>query len=99
MALAAEMARADRNDVRLTTRRYFEYLDRYGTLAGRLCRSGVRAEVVFGENDEVGWDGSRAQRARVLPNNAPSPRAELWTHGDEPEARLGRPADRSGPRE
>jgi pimeloyl-ACP methyl ester carboxylesterase len=52
--LAAEMAGADRKDVRLTTRRYFEYLDKHGTLAGRLCRSGVSAEVAFGDADDVG---------------------------------------------
>jgi pimeloyl-ACP methyl ester carboxylesterase len=53
-ALASEMARSDRKDVRLTTRRYFEYLDRHGTLVGRLCRSGISAEVVFGDADDVG---------------------------------------------
>jgi pimeloyl-ACP methyl ester carboxylesterase len=52
--LAAEMASNDRAAVRLSLRRSYEYLYRHGTLAGRLCRSGVRAEVVFGENDEVG---------------------------------------------
>ena len=53
-ALAAEMASNDRSDIRINLRRWFEYLHRYGTLAGRLCRSGVRTEVVFGEDDEVG---------------------------------------------
>jgi pimeloyl-ACP methyl ester carboxylesterase len=53
-ALAAEMASNNRAAVRLTLRRSYQYLYRYGTIAGRLCRSGVPAEVVFGENDEVG---------------------------------------------
>jgi pimeloyl-ACP methyl ester carboxylesterase len=52
--LAAEMARNDRSDIRINLRRSYEYLYRHGTLAGRLCRSGVRAEVVFGADDEVG---------------------------------------------
>jgi pimeloyl-ACP methyl ester carboxylesterase len=52
--LAAEMASNDRPAIRLSLRRSYDYLYKHGTLAGRLCRSGVRAEVVFGENDEVG---------------------------------------------
>ena len=53
-ALAAEMASNDRADIRTNLRRSYSYLYRHGTLAGRLCRSGVQAEVVFGEDDEVG---------------------------------------------
>ena len=49
--LAAEMASNDRAAIRLTLRRSFEYLYRHGTIAGRLCRPGVRAEVVIGEKD------------------------------------------------
>ena len=52
--LAAEMASSNRSDIRINLRRSYEHLYRYGTLAGRLCRSGVRAEIVFGEDDEVG---------------------------------------------
>jgi pimeloyl-ACP methyl ester carboxylesterase len=52
--LAAEMASNDRAAVRLNLRRSYDYLYKHGTLAGRLSRSGVRAEVVFGEDDEVG---------------------------------------------
>jgi pimeloyl-ACP methyl ester carboxylesterase len=52
--LAAEMATNNRTDVRIHLRRYYQYLHRYGTLADRLCESGVQAEVVFGEHDEVG---------------------------------------------
>jgi len=40
---------------------YLEYLDRHGSLAPRLCDSGVRAWVVFGERDDVGLtDDERA---------------------------------------
>jgi pimeloyl-ACP methyl ester carboxylesterase len=52
--LAAEMASSNRSDIRLNLRRSYEHLYRYGTLTGRLCRSGVPADVVFGEDDEVG---------------------------------------------
>jgi pimeloyl-ACP methyl ester carboxylesterase len=52
--LAAEMASSNRSDIRMNLRRSYEHLYRYGTLAGRLCRSGVQAEIVFGEDDEVG---------------------------------------------
>jgi pimeloyl-ACP methyl ester carboxylesterase len=52
--LAAEMAGNDRSAIRINLRRSYEHLHRYGTLAGRLCRSGAQAEVVFGEDDEVG---------------------------------------------
>jgi pimeloyl-ACP methyl ester carboxylesterase len=52
--LADEMASSNRSDIRTNLRRSYEHLYRYGTLAGRLCRSGVQAEVVFGEDDEVG---------------------------------------------
>jgi pimeloyl-ACP methyl ester carboxylesterase len=52
--LAAEMAGNDRSAIRINLRRSYEYLYRHGTVAGRLCRSGARAEVVFGEDDEVG---------------------------------------------
>ena len=30
------------------------YLDRYKTVAPRLCKSGVKSWVVFGDNDEIG---------------------------------------------
>lgn len=52
--LAAEMASSNRSDIRLNLRRSYEHLYRYGTLAGRLCRSSAKAEIVFGEDDEVG---------------------------------------------
>jgi pimeloyl-ACP methyl ester carboxylesterase len=52
--LAAEMASNDGSDIRLILRRTYQYLYRYGTVAGRLCQAGVQAEVVFGEDDEVG---------------------------------------------
>jgi pimeloyl-ACP methyl ester carboxylesterase len=61
--LAAEMASSNRSDIRLNLRRSYEHLYRYGTLAGRLCGSGAQAEVVFGEDDEVGI--TAAERATL----------------------------------
>src|SRR5262245_51262878 len=52
--LIAELRRNDPRFLRRQTRVYLEYLDRHGSLARRLCDSGVRAWVVFGEHDDVG---------------------------------------------
>jgi pimeloyl-ACP methyl ester carboxylesterase len=93
--LAAEMARSDRSDIRTNLRRSYEHLYKHGTLAGRLCRSGVQAEVVFGEDDEVGL--TPAERSaleacpttrlhtvpdcgHMLPNQKPEWVAELIVH-------------------
>src|SRR3954453_10956843 len=51
--LVAELKTNDPRFVRRQTRRYLEYLDRYGSLVPRLCDSGVTARVVFGEHDDV----------------------------------------------
>ena len=60
-ALVSELQRNDPRFVRRQTHRYLEYLDRQGSLAPRLCDSGVRAWVVFGERDDVGLrDDERA---------------------------------------
>jgi pimeloyl-ACP methyl ester carboxylesterase len=52
--LIAELKKNDARFLRRQTRLYLEYLDRYGTLAPRLCDSGVRAWIVFGDHDEIG---------------------------------------------
>jgi len=53
-ALIAELKKNDARFLRRQTRLYLEYLDRHGTLAPRLCDSGVPAWVVFGEHDDIG---------------------------------------------
>ena len=53
-ALVAELKKNDPGFVRRHTRELLEYLDRYGTLAPRLCDAGVEAQVVFGERDDTG---------------------------------------------
>src|ERR1044071_2666023 len=52
--LIAELKKNDPRFLRRQTRVYLEYLDRHGSLARRLCDSGVRAWVVFGEHDDIG---------------------------------------------
>jgi pimeloyl-ACP methyl ester carboxylesterase len=53
-ALVAEFRKNDPRLVRRHNRLYLKYLDRHGSTAWRLCESGVRAWVVYGEQDEVG---------------------------------------------
>lgn len=52
--LVAELRRNDPRFLRRQTRRYLEYLDQHGSLAPRLCDTGVPAWVVFGEHDDIG---------------------------------------------
>jgi pimeloyl-ACP methyl ester carboxylesterase len=53
-ALAAELHRNDPRLVRRHVRMYLAHLDRHGSTAWRLCESGARAWVVYGEQDEIG---------------------------------------------
>jgi pimeloyl-ACP methyl ester carboxylesterase len=54
-ALVAELLRNDPRFCRASTRHYLEYLDRHGSLVPRLCASGARAWVAFGDGKgEVG---------------------------------------------
>jgi pimeloyl-ACP methyl ester carboxylesterase len=53
-ALVAEFAKNKPRPIRDSLRGYFPYLDRYGTLAPRLCESGTTAWLVFGDRDDIG---------------------------------------------
>jgi pimeloyl-ACP methyl ester carboxylesterase len=53
-ALVAEFKKNDPRIIRRALGPYLAYLDRHGSLVPRLCDSGVRAWVVFGEDDDVG---------------------------------------------
>ena len=53
-ALAAELKNNDARFCAASYPRYIEYLDRYGSVVGRLCESGARAWVVFGAHGDVG---------------------------------------------
>jgi pimeloyl-ACP methyl ester carboxylesterase len=60
-ALIAELRNNEPRFLRRQTRSYLEYLDRHGSLAPRLCDSGVRSWVVFGDRDDIGLtDNERA---------------------------------------
>lgn len=52
--LAAGMSNNDQRFCRGCVSAYYAYLDAHGSVAPRLCRSGVTAYVVFGDNDEIG---------------------------------------------
>jgi pimeloyl-ACP methyl ester carboxylesterase len=52
--LVAELQKNDPRLVRRHIRLYLRYLDRHGSTARRLCESGARAWVVYGDQDEVG---------------------------------------------
>jgi pimeloyl-ACP methyl ester carboxylesterase len=59
-ALAAELQKNDPRFVRRNMHSVLRYYDRHGTLVPRLCNSGLRAWVVFGENDDTKLqDGER----------------------------------------
>ena len=60
-ALVADMKKNDPRFVRRQLRPYLGYLDRHGSLVPRLCNSGVRAWVVFGEHDDVGLTDEERQ--------------------------------------
>jgi pimeloyl-ACP methyl ester carboxylesterase len=92
--LAAELRKNDPRLVRRHVRRYLNYLDQHGSVARRLCESGVRAWVVYGEHDEVGITGAErailddcasttvqtiAGTGHLIPNTRPDIVADLIT--------------------
>src|SRR5262245_56221078 len=52
-ALVAELKKNDPRFVRRATHSVMRYYDSHGNLAPRLCDSGSRAWVVFGEKDDI----------------------------------------------
>jgi pimeloyl-ACP methyl ester carboxylesterase len=52
-ALVADMKRTDPRFARKQTRSYLQHLDRHGSLVPRLCGSGSRVTMVYGEHDDV----------------------------------------------
>jgi pimeloyl-ACP methyl ester carboxylesterase len=61
-ALAAELEHNNPRFVRRNTHTVLRYYDRYGNLAPRLCESGSRAWVVFGEKDDVKLQADERQQ-------------------------------------
>jgi pimeloyl-ACP methyl ester carboxylesterase len=50
----AELHKNDPRAIRKSMRSYLAYLDRYGSVAPRLCASGVTAWLIYGDRDDVG---------------------------------------------
>jgi pimeloyl-ACP methyl ester carboxylesterase len=68
-ALAAELLRNDARFCRASVRHYFEYLDRHGSLVSRLCESGARAWVAFGDGKgEAGLTDDERRGLERCPN-------------------------------
>ena len=64
----AEIKRNDPVVCRRMVRRYFEHLDRYGSLVQRLCDTGVKAWVIFGERDQVGLTDDERSALEACPS-------------------------------
>jgi pimeloyl-ACP methyl ester carboxylesterase len=92
--LAAELRKNDPRLVRKHIRLYLRYLDQHGSTAKRLCESGARTWLVYGEQDEVGiTDHERAildncptttvrtlaSTGHMIPNMRPDAVADLIT--------------------
>ena len=86
-ALIAEMKRNDPRFLQRQTRRYLEYLDHHGSLVSRLCDTGARAWVVFGERDDIGLADDERRELEECPHVAivTIPNAGHFTLNDEPD--------------
>ena len=68
-ALTAELLSNDPRFCRASVRHYFEYLDRRGSLVARLCDSGARAWVAFGDGKgEAGLTDEERRGLERCPN-------------------------------
>jgi pimeloyl-ACP methyl ester carboxylesterase len=67
-AFAADLGNNDPRFCRALVRKYFEYLDRHGSLVPRLCGSGVKAMVAFGDNDEIGLTDEERRGLEASPD-------------------------------
>src|SRR4051794_29433455 len=85
-ALIAEMKRNDPRFLQRQTRRYLDYLDHHGSLVSRLCDTGARAWVVFGERDDVGLADDERRALEDCPHVAlvTIPNAGHFTLNEEP---------------
>jgi pimeloyl-ACP methyl ester carboxylesterase len=66
-ALAAELQNNDARFVRRNTHALLRYYDRHGNLAPRLCDSGSRAWVVFGEKDDIKLQAEERRQLEACP--------------------------------
>jgi pimeloyl-ACP methyl ester carboxylesterase len=65
--LAAMMGANDPAAARRIVRRYYQYLDRHGSLVARLCDTGVPAWVVRGDHDEIGLQPAERRALEACP--------------------------------
>src|SRR4051794_20496090 len=67
-AFTADLANNDPRFCRAIVRSYFEYLDQHGSLVPRLCESGVKAVVAFGDDDEIGLTDEERRGLEASPD-------------------------------
>jgi pimeloyl-ACP methyl ester carboxylesterase len=86
--LVREMKKGARGPARQLIVRYFDHLDRHGSLVARLVDSGVPAWVVRGDEDEIGLTDSEAAALEAAPSvtTVTIPGARHFSMTDEPAA-------------
>jgi pimeloyl-ACP methyl ester carboxylesterase len=84
--LVAELRKNDPRFMRRGIHRYLQYLDRYGSVAPRLCASGVPAWVVHGETGDGGMTPDERRILSACPEirivTIPGP--SFFTPNEEP---------------
>ncbi len=66
--LVGELKKNDPRFLRSQTRAYLAYLDRHDSLAKRFCDAGVRAWVVFGDDDDIRLSASERELLEATPH-------------------------------
>jgi pimeloyl-ACP methyl ester carboxylesterase len=66
--MVADLKNNDARFCRDMVGEYFRYLDRHGSLAQRLCASGTKAYVAFGDNDEIGLTDDERHELETCPD-------------------------------
>jgi pimeloyl-ACP methyl ester carboxylesterase len=84
--LAAEFRKNDPRVNRRMIHRYFQYLDRYGSVAPRLCAADVPAWVVHGERGDGGVTDQERRTLEACPQIRviTIPGASYFTPNEEP---------------
>jgi pimeloyl-ACP methyl ester carboxylesterase len=84
--LAAEFRKNDPRVMRRGIHCYFQYLDRYGSVAPRLCAAGVPAWVVHGERGDGGITDDERRTLEACPQIRviTIPGASYLTPNEEP---------------
>jgi len=84
--LVAELRKNDPRFMRRGIHRYLQYLDRHGSVASRLCTSGVPAWVVHGESGDGGVTDEERRTLQAYPwiRIVTIPGASFFTANEEP---------------